>query len=79
MNNSKFKDFLKEVESTTYPTNMTATGNLTIQQTLRNELRRKGVKALLEDLISVYGDEYDLVETKDGIVIVVENEDFTFS
>lgn len=38
------------------PTNTTATGTLTIQQTLRNEIRREGVKALKEDLENLYGE-----------------------
>lgn len=54
-NNLAFKRFLDEVASTSYPTNTTATGTLTIQQTLRNELRRKGMKALLADLQDLYG------------------------
>ncbi len=47
---SKFADFLKEVEVTEYPTNTTSTGSVTIQQSIRNELRKKGVAALKEDL-----------------------------
>lgn len=78
-NLTAFAAFLKEVEQTNYPTNITATGALTIQQTTRNELRRKGVKALLEDLDALYGDTFDIVETKEGIIIVVENAAFTFS
>lgn len=46
----KFSDFLRMVESTEYATNTTATGAMTIQQSLRNELRKQGVAALLEDL-----------------------------
>lgn len=78
---NQFSEFLHEIESASYPTNTTSTGTVTIQQTLRNQLRRKGQIALLEDLKALYGDEFDIVETKDGIVIVAENEagDFTFS
>lgn len=47
---SKFAEFLKEVEISTYPTNTTSTGSNTIQQSIRNELRKKGVAALKEDL-----------------------------
>jgi len=78
---TEFGKFLAEVEVTEYPTNTTATGTITIQQSLRNELRKKGVAALKADLIKLYGDQFDIVETKEGIVIVAENEpgDFTFS
>ena len=76
----KFITFLKEVEVTNFETNTTATGAETIQQSARNELRRKGVEALLADLQDLYGTDR-VVETKDGIVLVAENEpvDFTFS
>ena len=77
----KFSKFLRMVEKTEYETNTTATGALTIQQSVRNDLRKIGVAALKEDLQWLYGDEFDVVETKEGIVIVAENEpsDFTFS
>lgn len=77
----KFIDFLREVSATEYDTNTTATGSVTIQQSARNELRKRGVEALRQDLQWLYGEEFDVVETKEGIVIVAENEpgDFTFS
>lgn len=77
----QFSSFLSEVEQTEYPTNATATGTITIQQSIRNELRKRGVQALKADLEWLYGDLFDVVETKEGIVIVAENEpgDFTFS
>ena len=76
-----FKKFLLEVQNTNYQINTTAVGSITIQQTLRNEIRRKGVAALKADLELLYGDLFDIVETKEGIIVVVENEpgDFTFS
>lgn len=79
--NPKFSEFLRMVEKTEYDTNTTATGALTIQQSARNELRKVGVAALKADLEWLYGDEFDVVETKEGIVLVAENEpgDFTFS
>ena len=79
--NPKFSEFLRMVEETEYATNTTATGALTIQQSARNELRKVGVAALKADLEWLYGDEFDVVETKEGIVLVAENEpgDFTFS
>ena len=79
--NPKFSEFLRMVEKTEYETNTTATGALTIQQSARNELRKVGVAALKADLEWLYGDEFDVVETKEGIVLVAENEpgDFTFS
>lgn len=47
---SKFAEFLKEVETSSYPTNTTSTGSQTIQQSIRNDLRKQGVAALKEDL-----------------------------
>ena len=75
-----FANFLHEVEQTDYSTNKTASGALTIQQSTRNNLRREGLKALVNDL-KAWLPDFDIVETKDGIVIVAENEpgDFTFS
>ena len=79
--NPKFSEFLRMVEKTEYTTNTTATGALTIQQSARNELRKIGVAALKADLEWLYGEEFDVVETKEGIVLVAENKpgDFTFS
>ena len=79
--NPKCSEFLRMVEETEYETNTTATGALTIQQSARNELRKIGVAALKADLEWLYGDEFDVVETKEGIVLVAENKpgDFTFS
>lgn len=74
-----FKQFLKKIEGEELVTNTTAAGTLTIQQTTRNQLRAEGVEALREDLIDLYGDDFDILTTKEGIVIVVENENFTFS
>lgn len=77
---NSFANFLHEVEQTDYLTNKTASGALTIQQSTRNSLRREGLKALVADL-KAWLPDFDIVETKDGIVIVAENEpgDFTFS
>lgn len=81
MKDLKFTQFLHEVENIQFETNTTATGTVTIQQTIRNDLRKEGVKALKADLEQFYGKEFDIVETKEGLVIVAENEpgDFTFS
>lgn len=78
---SYFADFLRGVEQTEYKTNPTARGTLTIQQGIRNDLHAKGVVALREDLQNLFGSEFDVVETADGIVVVAENVpgDFTFS
>lgn len=70
-----FKAFLRQVEETNFETNTTAAGTLTIQQTTRNKLRAEGVEALREDLIDLYGDEFDIVTTKEGIIIIAELED----
>ena len=45
-----FKDFLHEVAVNTYATNTTSTGTVTIQQSARNELRKRGLEALISDL-----------------------------
>ena len=78
---SAFCEFLAEVEQTEFETNTTATGAYTIQQSQRNALRKRGLEAFKKDLEWLYGRQFDVVETKDGIVIVAENEpgDFTFS
>ena len=46
----QFADFLSEVEQTEFDTNTTATGTLTIQQSQRNLLRKKGIAAFKADL-----------------------------
>ena len=76
-----FGKFLQKVSTTEYETNTTSSGTVTIKQSLRNDLRKEGVEALQQDLNGLYGDNFDVVVTKDGIVIVAENEpgDFTFS
>lgn len=79
--NWQFKQFLKEVSETDFETNTTATGTVTIQQSARNALRKRGVEAFKADLVEIYGDEFDVLETKDGLVLVAENEpgEWTFS
>lgn len=76
-----FNKFLDEVSQTEFETNTTATGTVTIQQSARNALRKKGVEALKHDLELMYGANFDVLETKEGIVIVAENDpgEFTFS
>ena len=54
-NQLAFLDFLETVRMANYPTNVTALGTITIQQTLRNNLRREGVAALKHDLELIYG------------------------
>ena len=77
----KFNKFLAEMVETEYGTNTTATGAVTIQQSARNALRKRGVEALKHDLELIYGSEFDVLETKEGIVIAAENEpgEFTIS
>lgn len=72
--NLEFKQFLRKVGNSEFEHNTTITGTTTIQQTSRNNLRREGLAALKEDLIVLYGDEFDIVETEAGLVIVTENE-----
>ena len=81
LNSLEFKKFLHEVEETNFGTKETVSGATTIQQTTRNEIRKKGLAALKADLNRLYGDEFDIVETKSGLVIVAENDPgaFTFS
>jgi len=69
-----FKDFLHRLESEPLEIKEKTNGTATIQQTTRNQLREEGVAALLDDLIKLYGDEFDIVETADGICFVAENE-----
>ena len=78
---SKFKQFLEDVSKTSFETNTTATGAVTIQQSARNTLRKQGLEALKADLEALYGENFDILETKEGLVIAVENEptNFTFS
>ena len=81
MNTTYFGEFLRKISQMELTTNTTSKGETTIQQTPRNELRREGLNALKQDLVKFYGDEFDVVETKEGIVIVAENEPggWTFS
>ena len=68
-----FKSFLHKMEEDKLEVKEKANGTATIQQTTRNKYREEGVAALLQDLISLYGDEFDIVETADGICFVAEN------
>lgn len=81
MNETHFGKFLHKVEQLELNTNTTSKGETTIQQTPRNELRREGLNALKQDLVEFYGDDFDVVETKEGLVIVAENQpgEWTFS
>lgn len=76
-----FTEFLDEISNSSYETNTIATGAVTIQQSTRNALRKKGIEALKHDLTLMYGSQFDVLETKEGIVIVAENEagEWTFS
>lgn len=80
-NKLQFNKFLAAVAETDFETNTTATGTVTIQQSARNKLRREGVEALKHDLELMYGEEFDILETKEGLVIAAENDpgEFTFS
>lgn len=77
----QFGKFLEAVVDTNFETNTTATGTVTIQQSARNLLRKQGVEALKHDLELMYGEQFDILETKEGIIIAAENEpgEFTFS
>ena len=69
-----FKDFLHKLENEPLEIKEKANGTATIQQTRRNQLREEGVVALFSDLKMLYGDEYDVVWTADGICFAAENE-----
>ena len=71
----KFIDFLYQVQDSTYEQNTTSTGTTTIKQTLRNNIRTEGVEALLHDMKMLYGEDFDIVRTKEGIVFTVLTED----
>lgn len=73
-----FPTFMAKVSQTNFATNTTASGTETIQQSTRNKLRKEGIAALKHDLKKLYPD-IDIVETKEGIVLVCENDAFTFS
>ena len=77
---NKFTEFLHKVEAEDLAVSETATSRQMISQSLRNQWRKAGVDALYEDLKAFYPD-FDIVQTKDGIVLVAENEpgDFTVS
>lgn len=47
---SKFLEFLHNLEQMNFETNTTANGVATIQQTPRNQIRKDGVAAFLEDV-----------------------------
>lgn len=74
----QFPLFMAKVAKTAFTTNTTASGTETIQQSTRNKLRKEGVAALKHDLKKLYPN-IDIVETKEGIVLICENDSFTFS
>lgn len=69
-----FKDFLHKLEQEPLEIKEKTNGTATIQQTKRNQLREEAVEAICEDLKLLYGDQFDIVETADGICVVAENE-----
>lgn len=52
----------------------TSSGEMIISQTQRNQMRKEGMKALKEDLIQIFGDYFDVVETSGGLNIVAEGD-----
>lgn len=74
----QFPGFMAKVSETEFETDTTASGTETIQQSTRNRLRKEGITALKHDLKKLYPN-IDIVETKEGIVLVCENDAFTFS
>lgn len=75
---NKFTEFLHKVETEDLAVSETATSRQMISQSLRNQWRKAGVDALYEDLKTFYPD-FDIVQTKDGIVLVAENEPGNFT
>lgn len=69
--NLQFLRFLNNVQDANYEQNTTSTGTVTIKQTLRNNIRSEGIEALLADLKWLYGDEFDILRTKEGIVFTL--------
>lgn len=61
------------------PVAVTSAGSRIISQSERNKLRQEGLEALELDLKDAFGTSFDVVRTKDGLVIVAEGGDFTFS
>ena len=75
----RFKDFLARVEKSALPMAVTSAGSRIISQSERNKLRQEGLEALENDLKDAFGTSFDVVRTKDGLVIVAEGGGFTFS
>lgn len=73
--NLKFIDFLYQVQDSKYEQNTTSTGTTTIKQTLRNNIRAEGIEALMHDLKMIYGEDFEIVRTKEGIVFTVLTDD----
>ena len=80
---SHFEAFLDEIQSKEVATSVTTIGTKIIQQSVRNNLRKDGMEAFKADLEAMFAhrDDISILETKDGIVVAVENApgDFTFS
>ena len=74
----KFNEFLQNVADSKIQTNITANGVKTVQQTQRNKLRKEGEVALFEDLYNIY-EKFDVLQTAEGICIVVSNDDCDFT
>lgn len=73
--NLRFIDFLYQVQDSKYEQNTTSTGTTTIKQTLRNNIRAEGIEALMHDLKMIYGEDFEIVRTKEGIVFTVLTDD----
>jgi hypothetical protein len=66
------KQFLDKLAKEPVITNENANGTLTIQQTLRNQLRAKMMQALFNDLVDF---NFDAYQTADGLIIAVEHDE----
>lgn len=76
-----FEKFADKVANTDYVVNTTSAGAQTIQQSTRNQMRKEGVAALMADLRHLYAnsDSVEMAETKDGIVLIIENNPGNFT
>lgn len=64
----------------TLPVSTSRNGQTVISQSERNKLRSEGLSALYQDLKSIFDNaNFDLLETKNGFLVVAEAENLTFT
>lgn len=67
----EFKQHLAELEHANLETNETATGRITIKQSMRNKLRKELMHEFYQFLIA---NDINAFETSSGIIVNIENE-----